>query len=132
MHSKGIIHRDIKAENIMFKYNSPHDLQVKLIDFGSSTKLTDTNSKLHTLVGSPYSIAPEVYQKEYDSQCDMWSIGVLIYYLLSGTIPFHGCTKEALIEKIKRGEYNFDSFQWSTISDDAKDLIKKILVTDSK
>lgn len=88
LHSKGIAHRDLKPENVM--YGS--DERVKIIDFGLS-KLTvqnngGLNGNLKTLVGTPYYVAPEVLEGDYSKECDCWSLGVIMYIILSGYLPF--------------------------------------------
>ena len=83
MHSQGIVHRDIKPENIMLSLNG----ELKLIDFGLS-KRQDGSKKLKTIAGTPYYMAPEVINGNYDSKVDIWSLGVLLYVFMSGYLPF--------------------------------------------
>jgi calcium-dependent protein kinase len=83
-----IVHRDIKPENIMYDVSG----EVKLIDFGLA-KQTGTNEKLHTIAGTPYFIAPEVLNGSYGKECDIWSLGVLFFVLVTGTYPFDSATK---------------------------------------
>jgi calcium-dependent protein kinase len=102
LHAHGVVHRDIKAENIMFKSaENKEDIDIKIIDFGLSAKFhTENNFKsLKTIVGSPYYLAPEILTKNYNEQCDMWSVGVLTYFMLSGTFPFDGKSHAELISK---------------------------------
>ena len=82
-HASGVVHRDIKPENIM--YGS--DGEIKLIDFGLS-KMGKIHEHLKTIAGTPYYMAPEVLEGSYDSKCDIWSLGVLMYVLLCGYLPF--------------------------------------------
>ena len=91
MHDNKIIHRDLTYENIMFENSSP-DAEIKLIDFGLSTKFINKNQYFTEKVGTIYSMAPEVLDEEYTSKCDLWSVGVITYMLLSGTKPFWGRT----------------------------------------
>lgn len=86
MHSKGIVHRDIKPENMLIEKKTKF---IKLIDFGISTKISK-GEILSSRVGTPYYIAPEVLYKKYNEKCDLWSIGVVIYMIFSGTPPFKG------------------------------------------
>jgi len=87
-HSIGVCHRDIKPENILFVDNSK-DSDVKIIDFGLSKKFNFEHDELmHSFLGTPYFVAPEVIRKEYDINCDMWSIGATAFMLFSGHPPF--------------------------------------------
>jgi calcium-dependent protein kinase len=84
-----IAHRDVKAENVLFKYADKNNMTVKLCDFGFATQFRD-NNLISGVVGSPYYIAPEIFQGTYDYRCDLWSVGVLLYFMLSHTYPFRG------------------------------------------
>lgn len=132
MHSKGIVHRDIKAENILFKSSNQNDLTVKICDFGLSRYLDSgknplSNKKLHEVVGSPYYMAPEIIEKKYDFQCDIWAAGVVMYFLLSGTFPFSGSSFSDIIAHIKTHTVQFETIAWKKISDHSKDFIQKML-----
>jgi calcium-dependent protein kinase len=83
MHKQDIVHRDIKPENIMVAKNG----ELKLIDFGLA-KRNDPNKFMNTIAGTPYYMAPEVLKGKYNSKCDTWSLGVLLYVLMSGYLPF--------------------------------------------
>lgn len=83
MHAQGVVHRDIKPENIMLTKSD----ELKLIDFGLSKK-QEGGQKLKTIAGTPYYMAPEVLNEQYDSKCDTWSLGVLLYVFMSGYLPF--------------------------------------------
>lgn len=86
-HSMGIVHRDLKPENILI--DAEQDGIVKLIDFGTSAVYSRGSETLKGVFGTAYYIAPEVVRKKgYDERCDVWSIGVMIYILLSGAAPF--------------------------------------------
>jgi calcium-dependent protein kinase len=89
IHSKGIVHRDLKLENFLFSTTSP-DSELKLIDFGLSKHFTH-GQQHYEAVGTPYTVAPEVLRGNYDEKCDVWAIGVITYLLLSGDPPFGGC-----------------------------------------
>lgn len=80
--------------------------------------------------GSPYYIAPEVFQQSYKLSVDIWSIGVVLYILLSGKVPFPGRTETEIIYNVLRGEYHFNHAAFNDVSDDCKDLIRKCLVRD--
>ena len=95
-HSINITHRDIKPENVMFDSND----ELKLIDFGLAKQTKKKNQSMHTIAGTPYFIAPEVLNGEYGKECDLWSIGVLLYMLLSGQYPFDGNSRAEVFGKI--------------------------------
>ena len=110
LHDRGIMHRDLKPENILLEDTYEYD-KIKLIDFGESVKFEP--GKPHTdVVGTPYYIAPEVLKKSYDEKCDLWSIGVITYILLSGTPPFGGRNEKQIMQNVQIGKYNFDSAAW--------------------
>ena len=82
--------------------------------------------------GTSYYIAPEVLKKKYDERCDVWSVGVLLYILLSGTPPFDGRDDQEITENVKKGKINLKGGKWTEISEDAKTLLKKMLFYDYK
>ena len=125
MHAQGVVHRDIKPENIMLS----HTGELKLIDFGLS-KRQNGNKKLKTIAGTPYYMAPEVHQGQYDSKCDTWSLGVLLYVFMSGYLPFQGANRQEVFDKIQRGKYHFDHVEFKECSKEVIDFIKKLLVVD--
>ena len=130
-HDNGIIHRDIKAENIIVQ--DEKSLFVKLIDFGSCEILTANKLTSTYKVGSPSYIAPEILNgEEYDYSCDIWSLGVLMYYLICGNKPFTGNTEEEIYKAIKSNELKFKDKVWDNISNEAKNLIKSMLVKNKK
>uniref|UniRef100_A0A6U6KNF2 Protein kinase domain-containing protein n=1 Tax=Odontella aurita TaxID=265563 RepID=A0A6U6KNF2_9STRA len=133
IHSKGIVHRDLKLENFLFASRRP-DAPLKMIDFGLSKhfNIGDTQCEV---VGTPYTVAPEVVRGRYDERCDVWGVGVLAFFLLSGDPPFGGCggpePLHEVRENILAGRYEFKPRDiWEEISDDAKDFIRTLLVTD--
>ncbi|EQB77434.1 MAP kinase-interacting serine/threonine-protein kinase 1 isoform 3 [Camelus ferus] len=159
LHTKGIAHRDLKPENILCE--SPEKVSpVKICDFdlGSGVKLNNscspiTTPELTTPCGSAEYMAPEVVEvftdeaTFYDKRCDLWSLGVVLYIMLSGYPPFVGhcgadcgwdrgevCTvcQNKLFESIQEGKYEFPDKDWAHISNEAKDLISKLLVRDAK
>ena len=131
-HSKGIVHRDLKLDNIMISgYESGDitELKVKLIDFGMS-KLTQGNKKINlsTYCGTIDFIAPEVLEgTNYDQKCDIWSIGVIAFFLLSGVPPFMGKDEVEIERNISSCNFGFEKPIWKTISKDAKSWIDKML-----
>jgi calcium-dependent protein kinase len=135
LHSKGIIHRDLKLENFLFSSKAA-DSELKMIDFGLS-KHFRFGEVHHEAVGTPYTVAPEVIEGSYDERCDIWAIGVITFLLLSGEPPFGGCGgPEPLLtvrSNILAGQYSFDPDEiWSLVSDKAKDCVKALLMVDPK
>jgi calcium-dependent protein kinase len=132
LHSMKIIHRDIKPENMLVesKVNDKQLINIKLIDFGTSNYYDDSK-KFTQKVGSPYYIAPEVIKKYYDYKCDIWSCGVILYVLLVGYPPFKGSSQKELLTNIVKGEYSIKGEEWDKVSEDAKDLITKMLELDA-
>lgn len=130
-HTLGIVHRDLKPENILYESMSDES-DLKIIDFGLSKKFSLEFEELHSIVGSPYYVAPEVLQGNYNSKCDIWSLGVLMYVLLCGTPPFYSDNKVELYYKIGNEKPSFKSPVWNDISTDAIKLIKKLLKKDPK
>uniref|UniRef100_A0A4W5RD53 non-specific serine/threonine protein kinase n=1 Tax=Hucho hucho TaxID=62062 RepID=A0A4W5RD53_9TELE len=159
LHNKGMAHRDLKPENILCEHMDKIS-PVKICDFdlGSGIKLNSDRSpistpELLTPCGSAEYMAPEVVEAfseeatNYDKRCDLWSLGVILYILLSGYPPFvgrcgsdcgwdmgepcHTC-QNTLFESIQEGKYEFPEKDWAHISSSAKDLISKLLVRDAK
>ena len=125
LHQNSICHRDIKAENFLFVSSEPGS-DLKLIDFGLSKKFGD-RTKMNTFAGTPRYLAPEIQQKTmYDYKCDLWSIGVLLYFMLTGSFPFAG--DQSLVSVGDGEEYKLEGEEWDQISDPAKDLIQNLLV----
>ena len=127
-HQNGIVHRDIKPENILLESNSK-DFTIKIVDWGSATKIKP-KEKLETKNGSPYYIAPEVLKGEYNEKCDIWSCGVILYILLCGYAPFFGESDEEIFEQVLKCEYDFPAEEWDAVSNEAKNLIKKMIEKD--
>ncbi|CAD8133635.1 unnamed protein product [Paramecium pentaurelia] len=123
-HEKKVVHRDLKPENILFESKKPNS-NLKIIDFGTSRKM-DGNQNLTKRLGTPYYIAPEVLKRNYNEKCDVWSCGVILYIMLCGYPPFGGQDQE-ILQNIEIGKYEFDPEDWSKISEDAKNLIKRML-----
>ena len=123
-HSMKLVHRDLKPENILLEGN---DLEhIKLIDFGTSN-IINPNQKLKERLGTAYYIAPEVLKKNYDEKCDLWSIGVIMFILLTGEPPFNGNTDEEILQNVKNGYVDFSTSIFEEISEEAKDLLSKLL-----
>ncbi|KAF8697779.1 hypothetical protein HU200_035265 [Digitaria exilis] len=117
-HSLGVMHRDLKPENFLLQ-DKDDDLSIKVIDFGLSV-FFKPGEVFTEVVGSPYYIAPEVLQKHYGPEADIWTAGVILYVLLSDT-------QRGVYDKVLDGHFDLESEQWHRISDSAKDLIRKML-----
>eukprot|EP00727_Mastigamoeba_balamuthi_P008936 m51a1_g4665 putative serine threonine-protein kinase h1 (422) ;mRNA; r:100257-102360 len=150
LHSRGVAHRDLKArahaepthpplssdalpcglaqpENILV--TKGEEPRIKLADFGVSVE-TEAHD-LKTLCGSPSYVAPEVLEcRPYTLQCDCWSLGVVLYTLLSGDVPFAAADQAALVQRICRGVYSLCGRCWDEVGEDAKDLVSKLIVVD--
>jgi len=127
-HANGVVHRDIKPENIMIG----SDGELKLIDFGLSKQSKNKAQALNTIAGTPYYMAPEVLDGRYDYKCDIWSLGVLLYILVSGYLPFQGETRNEVFRKICNADYHFNHKEFKKVSDECKDLISHLLLVDPK
>lgn len=125
LHNLSICHRDIKPENLLLASEEP-EAELKLVDFGMSN-FVGANG-LNSFAGTPYYIAPEVIQGTYSKECDIWSIGVLTFFLLSGRQPFHSDNVYGVFENILEGSFDFSRECWKNISDESKDLIQQMLV----
>lgn len=127
MHERMVIHRDIKPENIILADRSLES-PVKLVDFGFAVVESETTRQpSKQLVGSPGYFAPEVLrERSYSTKCDIWSLGVVFYIILSGLMPFS--TEQSDESNILTGNYYFPSSRFNAVSESAKDLIRKMLV----
>mmetsp|Transcript_16428 Transcript_16428/g.24166 ORF Transcript_16428/g.24166 Transcript_16428/m.24166 type:complete len:376 (+) Transcript_16428:167-1294(+) len=134
LHSKGIVHRDLKLENIVFESKDDNS-KIKIIDFGLS-KQFQPGERHDEFVGSLHSMAPEVIERNYDERCDVWSIGVITFLLLSCESPFGGCNgdqdHQVVMKRITEACYAFEPAEvWSCISNEAKKFIRALLVADA-
>eukprot|EP00929_Paragymnodinium_shiwhaense_P012914 TRINITY_DN120796_c0_g1_i1.p1 TRINITY_DN120796_c0_g1~~TRINITY_DN120796_c0_g1_i1.p1 ORF type:complete len:563 (-),score=150.17 TRINITY_DN120796_c0_g1_i1:273-1961(-) len=127
IHGCGVVHRDLKLENFLYERKDGDHL--KLIDFGFS-KIWDKNTKMELSCGTLSYVAPEVLQKRYTSQCDLWSLGVIVFILLVGYMPFHGASEVEQVQKIKHGKYTIKKEKWDKVSEEAKNFMSKLLVVD--
>ena len=130
LHNRNIVHRDLKAENLLFE-NESENANLKLIDFGVSCEFLK-GIKLKETLGTPYYIAPEVLLQNYDEKCDIWSCGVILYILLCGYPPFNGDDDNEILDCVKKGEFTFYDEDWEMISEGAKNLIRKMLTLNPK
>ena len=127
-HKMKIIHRDIKPENILINNNDNGFVTIKVCDFGTSLRFNEGNDIQKKLVGSLYYIAPEVLKKNYNSKCDIWSCGVIMYILLTGDLPFGGKDYPSVTKKILNGSFNKTVLNKRCKA--CKDLIDKLLEKD--
>ena len=122
MHDQQIAHRDIKLENIICSKDDLKD--IKIIDFGFAT-----NPPLTRFCGTPSYVSPDVINspEEYDTKCDIWSLGVVFYSCVTGTFPFNGDTIEEKLTNISSGKLSSSRKMWSGVSPECEDLIRKML-----
>eukprot|EP00931_Biecheleriopsis_adriatica_P006502 TRINITY_DN1078_c0_g1_i1.p1 TRINITY_DN1078_c0_g1~~TRINITY_DN1078_c0_g1_i1.p1 ORF type:complete len:509 (+),score=110.20 TRINITY_DN1078_c0_g1_i1:49-1527(+) len=130
MHGVGICHRDLKPENWLLASKDPLDsCELKLVDFGLACKF-DKDVPMSTVSGTASYVAPEVLSRSYGASCDLWSLGVIVYVLLSGRPAFPGKNNREILNRVKACKYDFNSSTWEAVTDGAKELIRKILVLD--
>ncbi|XP_043813638.1 calcium-dependent protein kinase 7 isoform X2 [Manihot esculenta] len=129
-HKHGVVHRDLKPENFLFA-NKKETAPLKSIDFGLSV-FFKPGEKFNEIVGSPYYMAPEVLRRNYGPEVDVWSAGVILYILLCGVPPFWAETEQGVAQAIIRSVIDFKRDPWPKVSDNAKDLVKKMLNPDPK
>ncbi|XP_047332560.1 CDPK-related kinase 5-like [Impatiens glandulifera] len=129
-HLQGVAHRDLKPEN--FLYTSKYDnSQLKAIDFGLSD-FVKPDERLNDIVGSACYVAPEVLQRSYGTEADVWSVGVIAYILLSGRRPFWARTESGIFQAVLKAIPTFDESPWPTLSPEAKDFVKLTLNKDPR
>lgn len=124
-----IVHRDIKPENILLDHpekNNKKLANIKVIDFGTAVKLEEGET-LSQVIGTPYYMAPEVLKKSYGKECDVWSVGVILYIMLSGFPPFGGDDEREIFYATQHQPLTFAMDEWRGISSEAKSLISRML-----
>ncbi|KAI3799041.1 hypothetical protein L1987_34329 [Smallanthus sonchifolius] len=124
-HLQGVVHRDLKPENFLFA-TKDNDAELKAIDFGLSDFVCP-EKQLDDIVGSAYYVAPEVLQRSYGTEADVWSVGVIAFVLLCGNRPFWGRTESGIFRSVLKNEPHFDEALWSNLSFEAKDFVKTLL-----
>ena len=131
LHQNNICHRDLKPDNFMFE-TTERRAELKLIDFGLAHKFFNKSStaELRSFVGTPDYVAPEVLQGGYGPKCDLWSVGVILYVLLCGKLPFAANSVNEVYARILSGEFATNTDLWTNISPLAVDLVVKLLVLD--
>lgn len=128
-HAHKIAHCDMKPKNLLLM-SEDNDSYIKLADFGFAARC-HTPKSLTKQCGTPFFVSPEILMRQpYDQQSDMWSVGCIVFLLLSGNLPFMGRSQKELFRKIVSGKFEFDDDDWCDVSPDAKDLVKKLLVLD--
>ncbi|KAF5739323.1 hypothetical protein HS088_TW12G00528 [Tripterygium wilfordii] len=129
-HFMGVMHRDLKPENFLFA-SKDEAASLKATDFGLSVFIEE-GKVYRDIVGSAYYVAPEVLQRKYGKEIDVWSAGVILYILLCGEAPFLAETEKGIFDAILKGNLDLSRSPWPSISSLAKDLIKKMLTKDPK
>ncbi|CAL4911102.1 unnamed protein product [Urochloa decumbens] len=124
-HKHGVMHRDLKPENFLYA-NTSENSPLKVIDFGLSVCFKP-GDRFSEIVGSPYYMAPEVLKRNYGQEIDIWSAGVILYILLCGVPPFWAETDEGIAQAIIRSNIDFEREPWPKVSENAKDLVRKML-----
>jgi len=129
LHAHDIVHRDLKPENVL--YSSEAKKTLKLMDFGLAKALDANDSTLETRCGTLHYVAPEVLGRSpYTHKCDLWSLGVILYVLLCGYLPFYHDDRTMTAKLVRRGTFDFDEEDWGHISKGAKDLISSLICKD--
>jgi len=123
LHGQGVCHRDLKPENCLLSSKGPiENACLKIIDFGFSRQFAP-NQVFRTMVGTHSYAAPQVMNGSYNHLCDLWSVGVMMYMMLSGQPPFFGFTSADVVARVRSGRYTFQYKHWQHISEHAKDLV---------
>ena len=131
-HANHIIHGDLKPENVLIVDKDKNEFpRIKICDFGTS-QIFGKGKAQRKAFGSPYYLAPEIYDGNYNEKCDLWSCGIILYILLSARPPFGGEEDEEIIESVKLGRYDLESPPFNNLSLDCLDLLKKLLTIDPK
>ncbi|CAB4485013.1 kinase-like protein [Rhizophagus irregularis] len=128
LHDKEIVHRNLKPENIIFR-TQDDESDILICGFHLS-RIIDSDI-LNTICGAPGYMAPEIFGNSgYSKPIDLWSIGVITYFILCGFEPFGNEGTYEEIHDVLRANYNFNEKSWKKVSDTAKDFINKLLVID--
>uniref|UniRef100_UPI00398F17F9 ribosomal protein S6 kinase alpha-3 isoform X3 n=1 Tax=Pristiophorus japonicus TaxID=55135 RepID=UPI00398F17F9 len=134
LNAQGVVHRDLKPSNILYVDESGNPESIRICDFGFAKQLRADNGLLMTPCYTANFVAPEVLKRQgYDAACDIWSLGVLLYTMLTGYTPFANGpddTPEAILARIGSGNFILTGGYWDTVSDAAKDLVSKMLHVD--
>ena len=130
-HRRGIVHRDLKVENILL--SDKLNTSIQIADWGHADRIGDDNGSLTEQRGTPIYMAPEMVKGEiYDEMVDNWSVGCILYWILSKRHAFRGKDTKEIYANIQRGTFEFRGMVWETISDEAKECIRGLLTVDPK
>ncbi|XP_078612275.1 peripheral plasma membrane protein CASK-like isoform X26 [Branchiostoma floridae x Branchiostoma japonicum] len=128
-HDNNIVHRDMKPHCVLLA-TKENSAPLKIGGFGVATNVPDNAFVSGGRVGTPHFMAPEIVRRDpYGKPVDVWSVGVMLYILLSGNLPFNG-TKDRLFDAIVKGRYHMNPRQWDHVSEQAKDLVARMLELD--
>eukprot|EP00931_Biecheleriopsis_adriatica_P124529 TRINITY_DN99675_c0_g1_i1.p1 TRINITY_DN99675_c0_g1~~TRINITY_DN99675_c0_g1_i1.p1 ORF type:complete len:330 (-),score=69.49 TRINITY_DN99675_c0_g1_i1:72-1028(-) len=132
LHARRICHRDLKPEHFLFACKgSLEETPLKLIDFGLACRF-QAGEILKEPVGTVLYVAPEVLGQTYEPPaCDLWSFGVIVYFILSGSHPFDGETAKHVAKNVRKAKFSVEEGSWSLVSTDAKDLVCQLLEKDT-
>ncbi|XP_032082368.1 ribosomal protein S6 kinase alpha-3 isoform X3 [Thamnophis elegans] len=134
LHAQGVVHRDLKPSNILYVDESGNPESIRICDFGFAKQLRAENGLLMTPCYTANFVAPEVLKRQgYDVACDIWSLGVLLYTMLTGYTPFANGpddTPEEILARIGSGKFSLNGGYWNSVSETAKDLVSKMLHVD--
>ncbi|XGW23627.1 hypothetical protein V3C99_005669 [Haemonchus contortus] len=135
LHSNQVAHRDLKPSNIMYASSSCESDSLRIIDFGFAKQSRAENGMLMTPCYTAQFVAPEILKRQgYDRSCDVWSLGVLLYAMLSGQTPFAmgpNDPADEILKRVDEGRVTMEGKAWEDISDNAKDLVRKLLDVDA-
>jgi len=133
LHERNIVHRDLKAEHLMY-VSKDRESAVKIIDFGVATTHRPGDAPLTAFAGSVRSMAPEVIQRSYGKECDLWSCGVITYFLLTKQMPFDAPSSDPkdIFPKIVKGIFYYPPWTEKGLSEESKDLIDRLIVVDPR
>ena len=126
LHFFGVVHRDLKLENFLLVKDHEDNTDIKLIDFGFATNFRDKD--LLSPVGTAYYVAPEILDKSYSYKCDVWSLGVVLYMMVTGEAPFRGMTNMIIFDNIKNKEVDLETKKCKGLSKELKELLRSLLV----
>uniref|UniRef100_A0A0R3RFI3 Ribosomal protein S6 kinase n=1 Tax=Elaeophora elaphi TaxID=1147741 RepID=A0A0R3RFI3_9BILA len=134
LHSNQVVHRDLKPSNIMYASQTADPDSIRIIDFGFAKQLRAENGLLMTPCYTAQFVAPEILKKQgYDMNCDVWSLGVLLFTMLSGETPFAASENDSpqkILKRVGEGKYSVNGQAWTNISEQAKDLVRRLLHAD--